>query len=125
MNYFGSLLSTQGFNLKPALPSKRKAPSRYETGTGDSYCPCEVEDHFCQIYFEILDLAISFIQTRFDQPGFRTYQMTESLLMKAVHGERYSEDLASFYGDDFSPSTLQVQLQTLLKIKVLLHYLTL
>ena len=57
--------------------------------------------------------------------------MTESLLLKAVQGESYSEDLASvtsFYGDDFSPSTLhevwmvkshhrkmryQVQLQTL------------
>jgi len=42
--------------------------------------------------------------------------MTESLLMKAVHGESYSGELisvASFYGDDFSQSTLQVQLQTL------------
>ena len=44
------------------------------------------------MYFEILDLAISCIQARF---GFRTYQMTESLLMKAVQGESYSEDLAS------------------------------
>ena len=101
---------------EPALPRKRRAPSRYETSTGDSYFPSEVEDHFRQIYFEILDLAISCIQTRFAQLGFRTYQMTESLLMKAVQGESYSEDLASvtsFYGDDFSPSTLQVQLQTL------------
>ena len=55
------------FNVsEPALPRKRKAPSRYETGTGDSHFPCKVEDHFRQIYFEVLDLAISSIQTRFD-----------------------------------------------------------
>jgi len=102
---------------EPALPRKRKAPSRYETGPGDSHFPCEVKDNFRQTYFEILDLVISCIQPRFDQPGFRTYPMTESLLLKAVQGESYSEDLASvasFYADDFSPSTLQVQLQTLM-----------
>ena len=56
--------------FEPALPRKRRAPSRYETSTGDFYFPSEVEDHFR----EILDLAISCIQARFDQPGFRTYQ---------------------------------------------------
>jgi len=41
------------FNVsKPALPRKRKAP---KTGTGDSHFPCEVKDHLCEIYFEILD----------------------------------------------------------------------
>ena len=42
--------------------------------------------------------------------------MTESLLLKTVHGEDYTAELdsaLSFYGDDFSVPTLQVQLQTL------------
>ena len=42
--------------------------------------------------------------------------MTQSLLLKAASGEDFTAELesaSSFYGDDFSASTLQVQLQTL------------
>ena len=101
---------------KPTLPRKRKAPQRYEIGTGESHFPEGVEEHYRQIYFEILDLAITCVKARFDQPGYCTYQVTEGLLLKAVRGENYTAELdsaSSFYGDDFSVPTLQVQLQTL------------
>ena len=52
----------------------------------------------------------------FDQPGYAMYRQTESLLMKAVQGENFGqefESVTSFYGDDLSASTLQVQLETL------------
>ena len=103
---------------KPTLPRKRKAPQRYEVGTGESHFPEGVEEHYCQIYFEVLDLAITCVKVRFDQPGYCTYQVTESLLLKAVRGENYTAELdsaSSFYGDDFSVPTLQVQLQKTLR----------
>ena len=63
----------------------------------------------------MLDLAITCVKARFDQPGYCTYQVTESLLLNAVHVEDFTAKLesASSYGDDFLVSTLQVQLQTL------------
>ena len=65
---------------KPMLPRKRKAPQRYEIGTGESHFPEGVEEYYCQVYFEILDLAITCVKARFDQPGYCTYQVTQSLL---------------------------------------------
>ena len=62
------------------------------------------------------------MKTRFDQPGYCTYQVTQSLLLKAVSGEDFTAELesaSSFYGDDFSASTLQVQLRKKRVIKYL------
>ena len=101
---------------KPTLPRKRKAPQRYEIGAGQSHFPEGVEEYYRQIYFEVLDLAITCVKERFNQPGYCTYQVTESLLLKAVRGEDFTAELqsaSSFYVDDFSISALQVQLQTL------------
>ena len=101
---------------EPRLPRKRIAPRRYEVGTGESHFPEGVEEHYCQIYFEVLDLAITCVKKRFDQPGYRTYQVTENLLLKAVRGEDFTVELesaSSFYGNDFSMPTLKVQLETL------------
>ena len=101
---------------KPTLPRKRKALQRYEIGTGESHFPEGVEECYRQIYFEVLDLAITCVKERFDQRGYCTYQVTESLLLKAVRSEDFTAELkfaSSFYVDDFLVSTLQVQLQTL------------
>ena len=75
----------------------------------------------------MLDLAITCVKARFDQPGYCTYYVTESLLLNAVHGENFTaepESASSFYDDNFSVSTLQVQLQTLrtqFDMRVTLH----
>ena len=101
---------------EPTLSRKRKAPQRYEIGTGEPHFPERVEEYYRQVYFEVLDLAITCVKARFDQPGYCKYQVIESLLLKAVRGEDFTAELesaSSFYVDDFSASTLQVQLQTL------------
>ena len=101
---------------EPALPRRRRDPQRFEIGAGESHFSLTVEDHYRQPYFEILGLAVSCIRRRFDQPGYAMYRQTESLLMKAVQGENFGqefESVTSFYGDDLSASTLQVQLETL------------
>ena len=50
------------------------------------------------------------MKARFDQPGYCTYQVTESLLLKAVRGENYTAELDSASSFYFS---VQVHLQTL------------
>ena len=47
---------------EPRLPRKRIAPRRYEIGTGESHFPEGVEEHYRQIYFEVLDLAITCVK---------------------------------------------------------------
>ena len=83
-------------------------------GEGDGYhCPT-VEDHYHKLHFEVLDLAISSIQGRFDQPGYAVYQNLEEVLLKAVNRKDYSTNLEAVidsYGDDFNESELSTQLQ--------------
>jgi len=60
-------------------------------------------------YYEALDLAVSGISYRFDQPGYITYSNLESLLIKAVNQD-YSNKLQSviaFYEEDFSKPDLE------------------
>ena len=44
------------------LPRKRKALMRYEIRDGECYFSATVEEHYRQINFEALDLAITGIQ---------------------------------------------------------------
>ena len=69
---------------EPKLPHKRKAPKRF--------CSWEwrvslstVEEHYRKYYYEVLDLIISSIRKRFDQPGFETYKNLQNLLIKAAN----------------------------------------
>ena len=105
-----------------AEPRKRKAPKHLEVGEGDAYYSPTAEDHYRRIYFEALDLAISSILERFDQPGYSTYQNLEELLLKAANGKDYSTNLQAvteFYGDDFNVSELTTQLlHVLLVVKI-------
>ena len=48
----------------PVLPRKRRAPARFEIGTGEGSHSATVEDHYRQAYFEVLDLAIASITDR-------------------------------------------------------------
>ena len=99
-----------------ALPRRRRALLRFETGAGEAHFPLPVEDHYRQSYFDILDASISCIRRRFNQPGYATLRLSESLLLKAVRGENFSQEIecvTSFFRNDFSPSTLSVQLETL------------
>ena len=55
---------------EPTLPRKRRVPSRFEVGQGEGYHSPTAKDYYRTCYFEALDLVISSIQERFDQPGY-------------------------------------------------------
>ena len=99
---------------EPSLPRKRKAPTRFKVGDGDSYHSPTIQEHYRRHYFEAIDLAISSIQNRFDQPGYSVYRNLETLLLKAANKEEYSSELrevVTFYGSDFNESELSTQLE--------------
>ena len=73
-----------------------------------------MEDHYRQIYFEALDLAITSIEDRFSQPGYLLYQNLEELLIKAANKKDYTielQEFLSFYGNDFNDSELSTKLE--------------
>ena len=99
---------------EPSLPRKRRAPARFEVGEGTCYFSSDIDEHYRRLYFEVLDLIVSGIQQRFNQPGYAIYQNLEDLLLNAANGKDYATDLKAvtdFYGDDFVKSELITQLQ--------------
>lgn len=110
---FRELTGTQ----PPALPRKRRAPQRYEVGSGEGSHCTTVEDHYRLQYFEVLDIAIASITDRFNhQPGYAVYKRLEGLLVNAANGETYDQyfdSVTTFYKDDFDRGLLSAQLQNL------------
>ena len=97
----------------PTLPRRRKAPKRYEIGEGEGYHSPTVSEHYRRLYFEAIDLVISGIKNRFDQPGYAIYRNLEALLLKAANNEDYSCELSealSFLESDIDKNDLTSQL---------------
>ncbi|KAJ8024350.1 Zinc finger MYM-type protein 1 [Holothuria leucospilota] len=86
---------------EPSLRRNRRAPRRLEIGTANPEFATSVEDKYRQIYFEAIDLCVATIKNRFDQPGFKAYMQMESLLIKCLGNEEYSEEL-SFLKDNYT-----------------------
>ena len=101
---------------KPSLSRKRKAPLHLEVGTGSGYFSTSVQEHYCQIYYEVIDFVIAGITDRFDQPGYTLYKNVEDLLVKAVNNAPHDQcfkEVTSFYKDDLDPTELSTQLKML------------
>ena len=62
---------------EPQLPWKRKLPKRYEQGNSEPEFHATAKALYRQTYFEVIDLAVSSITERFEQPGFRIYSKIE------------------------------------------------
>ena len=99
---------------EPVLPRRRKVPKRLDDGTAAHEYPSTAEDHFRQIYYEALDLIISCITERFDQPGYQIYHKVEDLILKAAKQQDYQHELdfiIGHYGDDFDGTLLKTHLE--------------
>ena len=70
-------------------------------------------------YFEALDLVMEAISDRFNQPGYKTYQELEDLILKTCKGENVDEEIdffCGFYKDDVDKLQLQTQLPLFLTL---------
>ena len=98
---------------EPSLPRRRKAPARYEIGTGEHHTPSSVEDYYRPIYFLALDTLIQCISERFDQPGYQTYAKLHNILTNGAVGKDFSQELSSvihLYAVDIDDQLLCSQL---------------
>jgi hypothetical protein len=76
---------------------------------------CLAKEYYRQHYYEAIDMIITCITDRFDQPGYRVYSEVEQLLLKACKKDDFDSELksvCSFYKDDFNPPLLCPQLHT-------------
>ena len=98
---------------EPQVPRNKRAPGRFEVGTGTPLFPVTPVQVYRRIYFEALDLIVSSIEERFDQPSFKAYSNMESLLIGVLSSqdvasqmdymkENYAEDVRTGYL--FSPT---------------------
>ena len=93
----------------PSLPRKRRAPARFEEGSSLGYQPTTPKDFYHQQYFECLDMCISCIKDRFNQPGYAALKNLEDLLIKAANNENYNSELEfvlGFYHNDLEHTSL-------------------
>ena len=105
----GRVRNTEAFNLfwekvqvlqreygvdEASLPRRRKAPRRFDVGFGEGFYPTTGKELYSQHYFQCVDFIVSAIKDRFDQPGYKTLQQLENLLIKAAKEEVYKDELA-------------------------------
>ena len=93
---------------EPEVPRNKRAPGRFEVGAGTPFFPVTPEQVYRRIYFEALDLMVSSIEKRFDQPSCKAYFNMESFLIGALRSqdvssqmdymkENYAEDVRTEY----------------------------
>ena len=107
---------------EPQVPRNKRAPGRFEVGTGTPLFPVIPEQVYRRIYFEALDLIVSSIEERFDQrPSFKAYSNMESLLKGVLSSQDVSSQMDYMkenYVDDVRTGYLFSQLEIL---KVLIN----
>ena len=75
-----------------------------------------MEAHYKRTFFEGLDLLIAYIEDRFNQKDYAIYASLESLLLEAINGHQYEEQLQKvlgIYKGDFRGPNLGAYLATL------------
>ena len=101
---------------EPEVPRNKRAPARFEVGTGTPLFPVTPEQVYRRIYFEALDLIVSSIEERFDQPSFKAYSNMESLLIGVLSSQDVSSQMDYMkenYADDVRTGYLFSQLEIL------------
>ena len=88
------------FVAEPCLNQKRRAPNysilQYVEGynsAANSHHPETPRDHYRSVFYESIDVIVSSIRERFDQPCFQVFEQLESLLLKSLQGEDTNEEL--------------------------------
>ena len=108
------------FINKAALSRKRKRPNYGSlddyfqvegySNSANTYHPTPPEQYFRQQNFENLDLIVSLIKDRFNQPAFTAFLKMEQLLLNIFLGNNYEDELAyvfNVYKDDIDPMQVQ------------------
>ena len=78
--------------------------------------PNSPRDHYRRVFYNAVDVLLSSVRDRFDQPSFLVFEKLESLLVKALKGEDFScklEFAGVKYDADIDVEDLTVELYQL------------
>ena len=78
---------------EPQVTRNKRAPGRFEIGTGTPLFPVTPVQVYRRIYFEALDLIVLSFEERFDQPSFKAYSNMESLLIGVLSSQDVSSQM--------------------------------
>ena len=123
------------FVEEPVLKRKRKEPKYsllhylegYESRS-EAHYPTTPRDHYRKQFYQAIDVLISSVRDRFDQPSFLVFENLESLLIKTLKGEETWAEMKiaqEKYATDVNMSDLNVELATfkvLMKDKQIEHF---
>ena len=101
---------------EPHLSRRKNIPNRYMIGKTAGEHPENVEEEYQRQYYAALDSVITCIKEWFEQKDYEIYATLEQLLIKAILGESFVEELQKvigFHHDDFIDDILRAQLRTL------------
>ena len=87
----------------------------------EAHHPTTSRDHYRKQFYQAIDVLISSVCDRFDQPSFLVFENLESLLIKTLKGEETSGEMKiarEKYATDVNMSDLNVELAT---FKVLMN----
>ena len=72
----------------PKPPRKRNIPARFDENQKKTYhFPTTAKEKYRAIYYECIDVLVSSIKSRFDQPDYKIYVGMQELLFKGFKGE--------------------------------------
>ena len=111
--YQSVLVEATEFTDDPVLPRQKKLPKRIDSGA-----PCHIystpEELFRHQYFEAIDLLVSEIKRRFDQPTLVLLQEMEKVLIGACNKEEVGlSTLQELYQSDLDMDVFTAQLKLL------------
>ena len=116
--------ANHNFINEAILPRKRKSPNykslndffivEGQSPKAQRYFPSSSKEHYRAIFFEVLDLIINSIQSRFDQPSFKVFLNLESLLIQATAPTGIIDvptlaSLHEMYSDEIDMDALEVE----------------
>ena len=110
------------FVEEPVLKKKRKEPNysllHYPEGyenRSEAHHPTTLRDPYRKQFYQTIDVLISSVRDRFNQPSFLVFENLESLLIKTLKGEETSAEMKiarEKYATDVNMSDLNVELAT-------------
>ena len=94
----------------------------------EAHHPITPRDHSRKQFYQAIDVLISSVRDRFNQPSFLVFENLESLLIKTLKGEETSAEIKiarEKYATDVNMSDLKVELaafKVLMKDKQIEHF---
>ena len=101
----------------PSLQRAKKVPKRLDDSTSSCHQFQTAEQHYCVLFWQIIDEAVGAIEVRIDGRGYHILLEAERIIVQSFAGQVISEEqlrvLHEHFKDDIDFRRLPAQLQVL------------